>query len=90
MVGGCELGVTNGHYHIWLCGEILQFYLIIRNVVGYLISSQGYMYAIRCIERTADLQKFRVKNRISLLSDDCIVLNLNEITSDPSENLRVL
>jgi hypothetical protein len=41
VVGGCELGVTNGHYHTWLCGEILQFYLIIRNVVKYFISSQG-------------------------------------------------
>jgi len=27
-----------------------------------------------------------LKKSESLLSDDCIVLNLNEITSDPSEN----
>jgi hypothetical protein len=40
VADGCELGVTNGHYHTWLCREILQFYLIIPNVVGYLISSQ--------------------------------------------------
>ncbi len=55
VVGACELGVTNGHYHTWLCGEIRQFYLIIRIVVNYFISSQGHIYTIRCIERTADL-----------------------------------
>jgi hypothetical protein len=22
VVGGCELGIANGNYHTWLCGEI--------------------------------------------------------------------